>query len=68
MNTGDTESVYSELILDLYKNPDNEGTLNKPDLTIEGGNPLCGDLVTLYVKFNGKTIEDIKKLILFQNF
>lgn len=54
------QELYSELILDLYKNPINYGKLEKPDLHASGGNPLCGDQVTIELQLNDDKIKDIK--------
>jgi len=59
MNQADS-GIYSELILDLYKNPDNAGSIENPSLRAEGGNPLCGDLVTMYVNLKDNLIQEIK--------
>ena len=57
----DFEDLYREVILDHYKNPRNYGLLEPYDAHAEGQNPLCGDEVTVTVKFaaDGETIEDI---------
>ena len=57
----DFEDFYRENILDHYKNPHNYGLLEEPDARAEGQNPLCGDEVTVTVKFaaDGETIQDI---------
>jgi nitrogen fixation NifU-like protein len=39
-----------EFILDHYENPRNRRAMESPDIVMKGGNPGCGDLVTLYVK------------------
>jgi len=41
---------YIEFILDHFNNPRNHGTLADPDILVNGGNPGCGDVVTMYVK------------------
>ena len=55
------EDLYRDVILDHYKNPRNYGLLEPYDAHAEGQNPLCGDEVTVTVKFaaDGETIEDI---------
>jgi nitrogen fixation protein NifU and related proteins len=55
------EQMYREVILDHYKNPRGHGVLEGADAQAEGQNPLCGDEVTIYVRFgeDGETIEDI---------
>jgi nitrogen fixation protein NifU and related proteins len=41
-----------EYILDHYQNPRNYGEMEAADISLQGGNPGCGDIVTLYLKFN----------------
>ena len=55
------ESLYREVILDHYKNPRGHGVIEDADAEAEGQNPLCGDEVTLSVKFadDGETIADV---------
>jgi nitrogen fixation protein NifU and related proteins len=55
------EQMYREVILDHYKNPRGHGALEDAHAHAEGQNPLCGDEVTIYVRFadDGETIEDI---------
>ncbi len=43
---------YVEFILDHFNNPRNKGSLDDPDMLVNGGNPGCGDVVTLYVKLD----------------
>jgi nitrogen fixation NifU-like protein len=56
------EDMYREVILDHYKNPRGYGTIEEPDAHAEGQNPLCGDEVSISVKFgaDGETIDDIR--------
>ena len=55
------DDFYRENILDHYKNPRSYGVLEDADASAEGQNPLCGDEVTVSVKFaaDGETIEDV---------
>lgn len=55
------DQFYREVILDHYKNPRSYGMLEDADAQAEGQNPLCGDEVTVSVKFaaDGETIERI---------
>jgi nitrogen fixation NifU-like protein len=55
------DQLYREVILDHYKNPRNHGELEGADAHAEGQNPLCGDEVSVFVKFaaDGDTIEDL---------
>ena len=41
---------YIEHILDHYDNPRNKGRMEDADIQLGGGNPGCGDLITMYVK------------------
>jgi nitrogen fixation protein NifU and related proteins len=55
------DDLYREVILDHYKNPRNYGLLEPSDAKAEGQNPLCGDEVTVSIRFgaDGETIEAI---------
>ena len=55
------ESLYREVILDHYKNPRGHGVLDDADALAEGQNPLCGDEVTVSVRFadDGETIDEV---------
>jgi len=56
------DQLYREVILDHYKNPRGHGVLADADASAEGQNPLCGDEVSISVKFgeDGETIDDVK--------
>ena len=45
------EHLYREVILDHYKTPRNHGLLDPNDAVAEGQNPLCGDEVTVSIRF-----------------
>jgi nitrogen fixation NifU-like protein len=50
-----------ENLLDLYENPTHRGTLEDADISVNGGNPGCGDIVTLHLKINHEgRVEEIK--------
>ena len=55
------DQMYREVILDHYKNPRNHGVLEPCDACAEGQNPLCGDEVTVSLRFDpdGATIREI---------
>jgi nitrogen fixation protein NifU and related proteins len=55
------QQMYREVILDHYKNPRGHGALEPHDAHAEGQNPLCGDEVSIFVRFgdDGDTIDDI---------
>jgi nitrogen fixation NifU-like protein len=52
--------LYRDVILDHNRQPRNFGELTPADATIEGFNPLCGDRLTLRLRFGEDRIEDIR--------
>ena len=56
--------MYSKTVLDHFRNPRNVGVIEDPDGVGEVGNPLCGDIMTIYLKVSNEHIEDLK----FQTF
>ena len=53
------EELYKEVILDHYRAPRNKGRLDPHDIAIERNNPLCGDEIELFLKFDGDTLQGI---------
>ena len=54
------EQLYREVILDHYKAPRNHGLLDPHDAVAEGQNPLCGDEITVTVRFGeGDVVERV---------
>ncbi len=53
------EELYKEVILDHYRSPRNKGRLDPHDVALERNNPLCGDEIELFVRFDGGTVEGI---------
>ena len=53
------EDLYKEVILDHYRTPRNKGRLDPHDIALERNNPLCGDELELFLKFDGETLEGI---------
>ncbi len=58
-------TTYSEKVLDHFKNPRNVGEIENADGVGRVGNPVCGDLMWIYLKIakndkNEEFIEDIK--------
>lgn len=56
----DLQDLYQEVIVDHNRSPRNFGKLEDADTTLEGFNPLCGDRLTLYIKTDNDSIEDIR--------
>ena len=52
------EEIYREVILDHYRKPRHQGHLDAPDVKAEGNNPLCGDEITVELRFQGDTVAD----------
>ncbi|MEE8473230.1 MAG: Fe-S cluster assembly scaffold protein NifU [Dehalococcoidia bacterium] len=56
--------MYSDLVMDHFRNPRNVGELADADGVGQVGNPVCGDVMKLMIKVKGDRIEDVK----FQTF
>ncbi|MBN2028058.1 MAG: Fe-S cluster assembly scaffold protein NifU [Actinobacteria bacterium] len=52
---------YSEEVMDHFTNPRNVGEIEDADGVGEVGNPVCGDMMTFYVKVDDdERLEDVK--------
>ena len=61
IGTGSEEDeIYKENILDHYKNPRNFGRIESCQLKHREFNPVCGDDITLFVKFEGNLVKEVK--------
>lgn len=56
--------IYSDKVMDHFQNPRNVGAMNDADGVGQVGNPVCGDMMTFYIKVKEDRLEDIK----FQTF
>jgi len=52
--------MYSQKVLDHFYHPHNMGSMKNPDGMGEVGNPVCGDILRLYIKVKDNKIKDIK--------
>jgi nitrogen fixation NifU-like protein len=52
--------VYNEKVMDHFMNPRNVGEIENPDGVGEEGNPVCGDMMTFYIKVKDNRLEDVK--------
>jgi len=52
--------VYSEKVMDHFMNPRNVGEIADADGIGEVGNPVCGDMMTFYIKVKDDRLEDVK--------
>jgi nitrogen fixation NifU-like protein len=55
---------YSQKVMEHFLNPRNVGKIENPDGIGEVGNPICGDMMTFYIKVKDNRIVDVK----FQTF
>jgi nitrogen fixation protein NifU and related proteins len=53
------EELYKEVILDHYRSPRNKGRVDPHDVALERNNPLCGDEIELFLRFDGGNVDDI---------
>ena len=56
--------MYSNVVMEHFNNPKNTGVIENASGVGEVGNPVCGDMMTFYIKVKDEVIEDIK----FQTF
>jgi nitrogen fixation NifU-like protein len=52
--------VYSEKVMDHFMNPRNVGEIPDADGVGEVGNPVCGDMMTFYIKVKDDKLADVK--------
>lgn len=57
-------ALYSEKVMDHFRNPRNVGVIENADAVGEVGNAKCGDIMTIYLNIDNDTITDVK----FQTF
>ena len=59
-------SFYSKKVMDHIRNPRNLGEIKNPDGVGTEGNPVCGDVMRLFIKVDKKQGEEYIKDIKFQ--
>lgn len=52
--------VYSDKVMDHFMRPRNVGEIENADGVGEVGNPVCGDMMTFYIKVKDNRLQDIK--------
>ncbi len=52
--------MYTDKVMEHFRNPRNMGEITDPDGVGTVGNPVRGDLMTIYIKVKDNKIEDIK--------
>ena len=53
-------ALYSEKVMDHFRNPRNVGVIEHADGVGEVGNPVCGDIMKIYLKIDDGIITDVK--------
>ena len=52
--------MYSQKVMDHFAHPRNQGRMENPDGIGKVGNPVCGDVMYIYIKVKDDRIDDIK--------
>lgn len=52
--------TYTKNVIRLFRSPKNMGTIKNPDGVGKVGNPVCGDVMWIYIKVKNGRIKDIK--------
>ena len=52
-------NLYNSLVLDHFRNPRHMGRMDDPDGIGKVGNPICGDVMWIYIKVKDEKIADI---------
>ena len=53
-------ALYSETVMDHFRNPRNAGVIEDADGIGEAGNAVCGDIMRIYLKIQDGVIADVK--------
>lgn len=53
-------ALYSEKVMDHFRNPRNVGVIEDADGVGEVGNPVCGDIMKIYLKIENDVVTDVK--------
>lgn len=53
-------ALYSETVMDHFRNPRNVGVIEDADGVGEVGNVQCGDIMKIYLKINEGIISNVK--------
>ena len=52
--------MYSKKVMDHFMSPRNVGEIKDADGIGEIGNPVCGDMMTFYIKVKDNKLDDVK--------
>jgi nitrogen fixation NifU-like protein len=53
-------ALYSEKVMDHFRNPRNVGVIENADGVGEVGNAKCGDIMKMYLKIEDDIVQDVK--------
>ena len=53
-------ALYSEKVMDHFRNPRNVGVIEDADGVGEVGNAVCGDIMKIYLKIGDGVVSDVK--------
>ena len=53
-------ALYSEKVMDHFRNPRNVGVIEDANGIGEVGNAMCGDIIKMYLKIEDDVIQDVK--------
>ena len=53
-------ALYSEKVMDHFRNPRNAGVLEDANAIGEVGNAKCGDIMKMYLKIEDDIIQDVR--------
>ena len=53
-------ALYSEKVMDHFRNPRNVGSMENADGVGEVGNAKCGDIMKIYLKIDDNVVSDVK--------
>ena len=54
------QGPYNDIVMDHFQNPRNMGEIEEPSAVAEVGNPVCGDVMRLYLKIEDDRIVDAR--------
>ncbi len=52
--------MYTQKVLDHFKSPHNQGSIDNADAVGQEGNPVCGDVIKVYMNIEDNVIKEIK--------
>lgn len=52
--------LYTDKVIQHFRNPHNQGVIDKPTVIGEAGNIKCGDIMKLYLDIKDDKVKDIK--------